>query len=109
MKRFPTPELWTLTKKIWSDLMPPQFSLGHVVATPGALELLQGESIWPYIARHARGDWGDLGHADIKENELSLKHGYRLLSAYNLPSGERIWINTEADRSSTCVLLPEEY
>ena len=46
---------------------------------------------------------------DIKENEVSLKHGFRLLSAYRTGAGDRIWVITEADRSSTCILLPEEY
>jgi hypothetical protein len=56
-----------------------------------------------------RGDWGDLHAADRAENEHSLKHGFRLLSAYTLRDGTRIWVITEADRSSTCILLPEEY
>jgi hypothetical protein len=55
------------------------------------------------------GDWGDVDEHDRVENEYSLQHGLRLLSAYSLSSGERVWIITEADRSSTCVLLPEEY
>jgi hypothetical protein len=89
--------------------MPPKFSLGQLVATPGALDVLAEESFWPYIRRHASGDWGDVCDEDKAENELSLKHGFRLLSAYTLPSGDRIWIITEADRSSTTILLPEEY
>jgi hypothetical protein len=86
-----------------------KFPLGKVVATPGALEILENEGIWPCIARHSQCNLGDLNEADRKENELSLKPGYRLLSSYNLPSGERIWIITETDRSSTCILLPSEY
>jgi hypothetical protein len=86
-----------------------KFKLGCVVATLGALEALKTESIWPYIARHARGDWGEISPEDKAENELSLERGFRLLSAYILPGGKRIWIITEADRSATTVLLPGEY
>jgi len=89
--------------------MSPKFSLGQLVATPGALEALDEESFWPYIKRHANGDWGDVCAEDKTENELSLKEGFRLLSAYHLPDGCKIWIITEADRSATTILLPEEY
>ena len=89
--------------------MKPKFPLGLLVATPGALEALNEESFWPYIKRHSQGDWGDVSQEDKAENELSLKHGFRLLSAYTLPGGERIWILSEADRSATTILLPEEY
>ena len=89
--------------------MLPKFSLGQLVATPGALEALDEESFWPYIKRHANGDWGDVCAEDKAENELSLKEGFRLLSAYHLPDGCKIWIITEADRSATTILLPEEY
>ena len=84
--------------------------LGRVVATPGALQLLEeaGEDPLRYLARHRSGDWGELDEHDRQENELSLKHGWRILSSY--PVGERcIWIITEADRSQTTILLPEEY
>lgn len=89
--------------------MRPKFKLGQLVATPGALEALNEESFWPYIKRHANGDWGEVCTEDKKENELSLKEGFRLLSAYHLPDGCKIWIITEADRSATTILLPEEY
>ena len=89
--------------------MKPKFPLGQLVATTGALEALNEESFWPYIKRHANGDWGDVSQEDKAENELSLKQGFRLLSAYTLPGGERIWIISEADRSATTILLPEEY
>ena len=84
--------------------------LGRVVATPGALQILSeaGDDPLRYLARHASRDWGDLDAHDRKENERSLKHGWRVLSSY--PVGEeRIWIITEADRSVTTILLPEEY
>lgn len=89
--------------------MSPKFSLGQLAATPAALEALNDESFWPYIKRHANGDWGDVCAEDKAENELSLREGFRLLSAYHLPDGCKIWIITEADRSATTILLPEEY
>jgi hypothetical protein len=55
------------------------------------------------------GDWGELSDEDVKENEFSLKEGLRLLSAYQTGKGQKIWIITEADRSSTTILLPSEY
>ena len=61
------------------------------------------------LARHLSGDWGEVCAEDAKENEFSLQHGFRLLSAYRLSDGTKIWIITEADRSATTFLLPEEY
>ncbi len=89
----------------------PKFDPGQIVATPGALAALQhaGASPLPYLQRHLSGDWGDVDPEDWQENEFSLTHGWRLLSAYTLPTGVKLWLITEADRSSTCVLLPEEY
>lgn len=91
--------------------MSAKFPLGQLVATPGALDTLNEAQLgfWPYIKRHASGDWGDVSPEDAVENELSLEQGFRLLSAYTLPAGDRIWIITEADRSATTILLPEEY
>jgi len=88
-----------------------RFNPGKVVATPGALTALEasGESLLSYLQRHVAGDWGDVDAEDAQENELSLKHGWRLLSAYTLKSGTKLWLITEGDRSSTCILLPEEY
>jgi len=82
-----------------------------VVATPGALEVLGNLEVSPseLVERHASGDWGDVPSEDARENEYGLEHGLRVLSSYPLPSGERIWVITEADRSSTCLLLPWEY
>ncbi len=86
------------------------FPLGRVVATPGALKLLEeaGEDPLRHLARHASGDWGDLDTHDRRENERSLKHGWRLLSSYSV-GDRRVWIITEANRSYTTILLPEEY
>jgi hypothetical protein len=89
----------------------PKFSLGQIVATPGALRAFaeSREEPFSFLYRHASGDWGELDAEDQKENELSLSEGFRLLSAYRLKTGERLWIITEADRSVTTLLLPEEY
>jgi hypothetical protein len=90
----------------------PFFTLGQVVATPGALAAIgvSGDDLSTYLARHQSGDWGDVDTHDRKENQLSLEQGFRLMSVYTLNiTGVKIWIITEADRSSTCILLPEEY
>jgi hypothetical protein len=68
-----------------------------------------GETPLSYIARHTSGDWGEPDAEDLKENQFSLENGFRLLSAYRLNDGTKFWIITEADRSSTCILLPSEY
>jgi hypothetical protein len=62
-----------------------------------------------YVVRHVAGDWGEVNEHDRRENELSLREGYRLMSVYTLPNGVKLWCITEADRSSTCLLLPSEY
>ena len=87
------------------------FSLGQIVATPGALEGLQSAGVSPreYLSRHQAKDWGDLSPLDVAENERSVRAGCRVLSAYRLLTGVRIWIITEADRSVTTILLPSEY
>jgi len=87
------------------------FPLGGIVATPGALDVLEraNQSAAFFLARHAGGDWGELDQADIAENEYSMAHGFRLLSSYTTATGEKLWIITEADRSATTLLLPEEY
>ena len=82
-----------------------------MVATPGALEILKVAKQDPImlLSRHVNGDWGELDETDKKENELSVKEGFRILSAYTLNNCVRVWIITEADRSSTTILLPSEY
>ena len=91
--------------------MPALFALGRVVATPGALRALSlaGEPGRSYLARHASGDWGDLCEEDWRTNDEAVRGRARIFSAYHLGDGTKIWIITEADRSSTCLLLPEEY
>jgi hypothetical protein len=84
--------------------------LGRVLATPRALKLLTEARVHPFdfLARHAAGDWGELCAFDRRQNEIALRDGYRVLSSYDFPAG-RVWIITEADRSITTILLPEEY
>ena len=91
--------------------MKPLFTLGQVVATPSALAAFEKASQQPgdFLSRQVIGDWGEVPPEDIQENEFSLRHGFRLLSAYRTNVGDRIWIITEANRSSSCILLPEEY
>ncbi len=91
--------------------MKARFKLGQVVATPGALEALKeaGQDPSEFLRRHHSGDWGDLGSEDKQENELSLREGFRILSAYHTSQGVKLWLITEADRSATTILLPEEY
>jgi hypothetical protein len=86
-----------------------KFRLGHIVATPNALEHVPNEDILRAIQRHQAGDWGDVCEEDRQENELSLQKGFRLLSVYHSATGTKFWIVTEADRSVTTVLLPEDY
>jgi hypothetical protein len=90
---------------------PLTLELGYVVATPGALQALEAarQSADEFLARHVSGDWGEVGEADWDENGLALREGFRILSAYTLRTGVKIWIITEADRSATTILLPEEY
>jgi hypothetical protein len=85
------------------------FNPGNIVATPGALELAQqGVNLQALLQRHLSGDWGDLCPEDKSENDYSLLSGFRLLSSYQTSCG-MLWIITEADRSVTTFLLPDEY
>jgi len=108
---------------------PPLFELGQVVATPGALELMSLTETSPLvlIAKHVSGDWGECDPEDAQTNDEAVKHGFRVMSVYRLPliesrptkpdggppvvgvEDDRIWCITEADRSVTTFLLPEEY
>ncbi|MDF2434852.1 MAG: hypothetical protein JWP44_4483 [Mucilaginibacter sp.] len=87
------------------------FPLGKLVATPGALKALQENQIDPLslVRRHLTGDWGDLDHHDQQANEDALNDGARIFSAYKMNDELKIWVITESDRSSTCILLPDEY
>ena len=89
---------------------PPLFPLGRLVATPGAIDLLRsaGEDLLPaLLERHRSGDWGEVPPEDARENEVSVRYGFRILSSYRV-AGERIRVVTEADRSATTLVLPSE-
>jgi hypothetical protein len=96
---------------------PPLFPLGRIVSTPGALEACSAAHRRRCLERHAHGDWGHVSPADAAENDRSVKEGFRILSAYPLDPAQpcqgfgenTLWIITEADRSVTTFLLPEEY
>ena len=87
----------------------PQFPLGQVVATPGAIEALNEAktSAWEFLSKHVSGDFGEVDADDWQANLDAIKDGERILSAYTLKTGERLWAITEADRSSTCILRPD--
>ena len=88
-----------------------KFPLGQLVMTTGAAAAFERTREQPlsYVVRHAQGDWGELDADDVQENEFSLKRRLRLLSRYTLGDKTVIWIITEADRSATTILLPDEY
>jgi hypothetical protein len=90
---------------------PIQFRLGQLVSTPGAIQAMAkaGHDPLEFLSRHRSGDWGDLSAEDRAANDAAVTRGSRILSAYVLRDQTRLWIITEADRSSTCILLPEEY
>ena len=90
----------------------PLFPLGRIVATTGALDALAraNQSPQEFLNRHVAGEWGpELSEEDEAENEYSLHHGFRILSSYKTAAGEKLWLITEADRSATSLILPEEY
>ncbi len=89
----------------------PLFKPGQIMSTPGALEAMKlaGVNGLELLARHVKGDWGEVDEHDAKENDFSVEKGFRILSAYTLSTGVKVWIITEADRSATTFLLPEEY
>ncbi len=87
------------------------FYLGRVFSTPGAMEALAESNQHPleFLQRHASGDWGEVCDEDKSENEISVREGFRILSGYSTTRGTKLWVETSADRSSTTILLPEEY
>ena len=90
------------------------FKMGRITATPGALDRLKASDIDPqdFLKRHVRGDWGDMDKHDKTENDLAIDQPLRVFSAYKISRGKDtwvLWVITEADRSSTTLLLPEEY
>lgn len=88
----------------------PLFALGQTLTTPGALVVMQGMGISPVslLSRHQSGDWGNLDVEDKRENDLAVNEGLRVFSSYSFGS-VKLWVITEADRSATTILLPEEY
>ncbi len=88
----------------------PLFALGQTLTTPGALVVMQGMNISPVslLGRHQRGDWGDMDQDDKEANDSALSTGERIFSAYMFDT-VKLWVITEADRSATTILLPEEY
>lgn len=86
-----------------------RFQPGSVVATMGALQIATEEQIKAILDRHLRGDWGDLDEHDRKANEAALRDGDRLFSSYQITPDTKLWIVTEANRSTTTVMLPEDY
>jgi hypothetical protein len=94
----------------------PKFSLGQILATPGALEVLQesGQSPQIFLDKHQHGDWGEVDEQDKEANDRALVDGSRILSAYRTLKNVRLWVITEAvgddgRRSSSTILLPSEY
>ena len=89
----------------------PLFPLGQVVGTPGAIDALAqaGQEPIEFLARHVTGQWGELDEEDKAQNDFSVKNDLRILSAYTLETGVKVWLITESDRSATTILLPEEY
>jgi hypothetical protein len=88
----------------------PLFKLGQTVATPGAIVGMEHAAISPMdlLIRHQCGDWGDLDKEDKQSNDLAVMHDARIFSAYQFDA-VKFWVITECDRSTTTILLPEEY
>ncbi len=95
----------------YSKTTRPKFRLGVVLFTPGIHQLVEEDiiDVLPLIYRHSQGDWGDMDDEDKQTNDEALRTGFRLFSAYEVPPHYRVWIITEADRSTTTLLLPDEY
>ena len=89
--------------------MKSKFELGQLFITPNARDTVYPEDVLLSIARHTRGDWGDVSEEDRQENEFSLEKHLRIFSVYHDRNGTKFWVITEADRSLTTVLLPEDY
>ncbi len=93
----------------------PRFELGRLVATPGALAVCSNVFMQKCLARHLTGDWGCIGTQDALQNEVALTDGLTIMSAYIIDpakpatNANKLWILTEADRSVTTFLLPDEY
>ena len=93
-----------------------RFALGRILATPGALRAIEesGQSPADFLSRHVRGDWGSVSAGDQRLNDVAVRSGARILSAYETRGGVRLWIITDAaqatgQRESTTILLPQDY
>ncbi len=88
-----------------------KFPLGEIRSTPAALKAIEcaGQDAGFFLAKHVQGDWGAVDSEDKQLNDEAVREGDRILSAYDTLMGNRIWIITEADRSATTILLPDEY
>jgi hypothetical protein len=117
-----SPNLLAISMIFWDweeemiQVSQPLCRVGQVVATPGAIEAMQqaGQAPWEFLSRHVAGDWGTLNEEDKANNHTALKDGSRILSAYLLKTGEKLWVITEAEddqgqRAATTILLPDEY
>lgn len=87
-----------------------KFELGRILATPGAMEAMgkAGVGIIELLGRHQGCDWSEMDESDRKENEYALEKYLRIFSSYSYRD-IKFWVITEADRSATTILLPEEY
>ena len=94
-----------------ADRVHPLFPLGQIVATTGALAAMEDARQTPadFLNRHVAGDWGEIDPEDKGLNEQALKDDARIFSVYQTSKGVKLWVITEADRASTCILLPDEY
>ncbi len=103
--------LYSMREREQENKPKPLFELGDVVGTAGAIQaIIEAEQVpVELLLRHVTGDRGDLEDEDKKENDLSVKEGFRILSAYELDTGEKVWVITEWDRSVTTFILPSEY
>ena len=88
---------------------PHRFPPGSIVATPAALAVTTSAQLQEVLERHLTGDWGDVSTEDAQANEDAVTRGYRVFSVYQLGDDVRLWVITEADRASTCFLLPSDY
>lgn len=89
--------------------MAAKFQLGRLTITPAAQHLLSEEDVLTAFRRHVQGDWGDVDEHDAEQNEWALLNDARIMSVYKTVTGASFWVITEADRSSTTILLPEDY
>jgi len=94
--------------------MADKVTTGRLITTAGVMDRASSDEAFARfvrksLERHSQGDWGDLSAEDVKENEYALGKHLRLLSAYENNGLPKIWIITEADRSVTTVLFPDEY